>query len=89
MQAPPSPRPEAASGDPASGNGDGDDHGDSHGNGHGLTALSLGALGVVYGDIGTTPLYALKECFGATSPHARGVDARRTCSACCRSSSGR
>ncbi|HJQ39879.1 MAG TPA: potassium transporter Kup [Thermoanaerobaculia bacterium] len=25
--------------------------------------LSLGALGVVYGDIGTSPLYALKECF--------------------------
>jgi KUP system potassium uptake protein len=28
-----------------------------------LLALSLGALGVVYGDIGTSPLYALKECF--------------------------
>jgi KUP system potassium uptake protein len=27
--------------------------------------LSLGALGVVYGDIGTSPLYALRECFGA------------------------
>ncbi|HSG38551.1 MAG TPA: KUP/HAK/KT family potassium transporter, partial [Thermoanaerobaculia bacterium] len=26
-------------------------------------ALSLGALGVVYGDIGTSPLYALRECF--------------------------
>jgi KUP system potassium uptake protein len=25
--------------------------------------VSLGALGVVYGDIGTSPLYALKECF--------------------------
>ncbi len=25
--------------------------------------LSLGALGVVYGDIGTSPLYALEECF--------------------------
>ncbi|MBI1849644.1 MAG: potassium transporter Kup [Planctomycetes bacterium] len=29
--------------------------------------LSLTALGVVYGDIGTSPLYALKECFGSTS----------------------
>ena len=29
-----------------------------------LAALSLGALGVVYGDIGTSPLYALRECFG-------------------------
>ena len=26
-------------------------------------ALALAALGVVYGDIGTSPLYALKECF--------------------------
>ena len=28
-----------------------------------LAALALAALGVVYGDIGTSPLYALKECF--------------------------
>jgi len=28
-------------------------------------ALTLGALGVVYGDIGTSPLYALKEVFHA------------------------
>lgn len=26
-------------------------------------ALALGALGVVFGDIGTSPLYALRECF--------------------------
>src|SRR5262245_13691462 len=26
-------------------------------------SLMLGALGVVYGDIGTSPLYALRECF--------------------------
>src|SRR6266508_4444542 len=25
--------------------------------------MSLGALGIVYGDIGTSPLYALRECF--------------------------
>ncbi|EGJ10884.1 MULTISPECIES: potassium transporter Kup [Rubrivivax] len=30
-----------------------------------LAALTLGALGVVYGDIGTSPLYALKEVFHA------------------------
>jgi KUP system potassium uptake protein len=30
-----------------------------------LAALSLTALGVVYGDIGTSPLYAFKECFKA------------------------
>jgi KUP system potassium uptake protein len=34
--------------------------------GKALAALSLAALGVVYGDIGTSPLYALKECFGGT-----------------------
>ncbi len=28
-----------------------------------LLYLSLGAVGVVYGDIGTSPLYAIKECF--------------------------
>jgi KUP system potassium uptake protein len=43
-----------------------------------LAVASLGALGVVYGDIGTSPLYAMKECLawnpgGAKagfSPHA-------------------
>ncbi|RTL39621.1 MAG: potassium transporter Kup [Burkholderiales bacterium] len=29
----------------------------------GLAALTLGAIGVVYGDIGTSPLYTLKEVF--------------------------
>jgi len=33
-----------------------------------LLILSLSALGVVYGDIGTSPLYALRECFHG--PHA-------------------
>ena len=28
-----------------------------------LFILALSALGVVYGDIGTSPLYALRECF--------------------------
>jgi KUP system potassium uptake protein len=32
--------------------------------GRALAALAFGALGVVYGDIGTSPLYALKEAFG-------------------------
>lgn len=32
---------------------------------HAATALLLGALGVVYGDIGTSPLYALRESFAA------------------------
>jgi KUP system potassium uptake protein len=40
-----------------------------HGHGHGDAStsyqlkLALGALGVVYGDIGTSPLYAMRECF--------------------------
>src|SRR6478672_793105 len=34
----------------------------------GMAKLALGALGVVYGDIGTSPLYALKEC--VHGPHA-------------------
>ena len=32
-------------------------------------ALLLGALGVVYGDIGTSPLYALRQAVLAASPH--------------------
>jgi len=34
-------------------------------------ALMLGSLGVVYGDIGTSPLYALRECF--SGPHGTSV----------------
>ncbi len=42
----------------------------AHGHGHGhakssFAALALGALGVVYGDIGTSPLYALRETINA------------------------
>ncbi len=33
-----------------------------------LAILSLTALGIVYGDIGTSPLYAMRECFHG--PHA-------------------
>jgi len=32
-----------------------------------LAPLVIGAIGVVYGDIGTSPLYTLRECF--TGPH--------------------
>ncbi len=34
-----------------------------HGPAQSLAKLSLGALGIVYGDIGTSPLYAMKETF--------------------------
>lgn len=33
-----------------------------------LSTLMLGAIGVVYGDIGTSPLYALKETFAGHHP---------------------
>jgi KUP system potassium uptake protein len=35
----------------------------SHGHAGRLAPLALGALGIVYGDIGTSPLYALRETF--------------------------
>lgn len=38
-------------------------HHNSHENKGSLPALTLAATGVVFGDIGTSPLYALKECF--------------------------
>src|SRR5688572_15857558 len=41
-----------------------DPHEHAHTHGQRMAALTLGALGVVYGDIGTSPLYALKECLG-------------------------
>jgi KUP system potassium uptake protein len=46
-----------------------------HGSGErsNLLKLSLAALGIVYGDIGTSPLYAMRECFHA----AHGVDPTR------------
>ena len=37
-----------------------------------LPVLMLGAIGVVYGDIGTSPLYAMKESF--IGPHPLAVD---------------
>ena len=46
-----------------------------------LLALSLGALGVVYGDLGTSPLYTIKECF---NPPRRDARRSRTSWAFCR-----
>ncbi len=45
-----------------------------------LGTLALGALGVVYGDIGTSPLYTLKTALD----WGGGADARGRASACCR-----
>ena len=41
-------------------------HGDAHST-TGFGALTLGSIGVVYGDIGTSPLYALREAVVAAS----------------------
>ncbi|MFM1847602.1 MAG: hypothetical protein RL417_1076 [Pseudomonadota bacterium] len=47
--------------------------------GPGTVGLTLGALGVVFGDIGTSPLYALRACFSGsyqiplTSEHVLGI----------------
>jgi KUP system potassium uptake protein len=45
---------------------------ESHGPDETLPKLMLGAIGVVYGDIGTSPLYAMKESF--LGPHPLSVD---------------
>jgi KUP system potassium uptake protein len=44
-------------------------HGETHSTA-GFKALMLGSIGVVYGDIGTSPLYALREAIVAASGHA-------------------
>jgi len=44
----------------------------THGPKDRLPVLMLGAIGVVYGDIGTSPLYAMKESF--IGPHPISVD---------------
>ena len=41
------------------------------------TALVVGALGVVFGDIGTSPLYTIQTVFNPGDPHPVAVDARR------------
>ncbi len=43
-----------------------------HGPKESLAALMLGAIGVVFGDIGTSPLYTMKESF--IGPHPLAVD---------------
>ncbi|CAN5148474.1 potassium transporter Kup [soil metagenome] len=44
-------------------------HGESHSTA-GFKALMLGSIGVVYGDIGTSPLYALREALIAAGGHS-------------------
>jgi KUP system potassium uptake protein len=58
----------APAGETAAANG----HGDAHSTA-GFKALTLGSIGVVYGDIGTSPLYALREAVIAASGAAGAV----------------
>ncbi len=53
----------------------GDAHGERASDARGLRLgkLAFGAIGVVYGDIGTSPLYAVRECFAA-APHGVPAD---------------
>ena len=52
---------------------------ESHGHGGSLAKLMAGAVGIVYGDIGTSPLYAFRETFAGhhpmpvDEPHVIGV----------------
>ncbi|MBM4281650.1 MAG: potassium transporter Kup [Deltaproteobacteria bacterium] len=71
----PARRPTPVPGHATNGAGEATDgHGHGHGdvNGRKLIALALGAVGVVFGDIGTSPLYTIKECAHALH-HGDGV----------------
>jgi KUP system potassium uptake protein len=46
------------------------EHHGAHGHPQGLWKLAVGAVGVVFGDIGTSPLYAFRETFGGHHPLA-------------------
>jgi len=58
--------PSQDGGPPGGGHGGGHDA-----KGHGFLAMALGSIGVVFGDIGTSPLYALREALA----HSRSTTA--------------
>ena len=51
--------------------------------------LTVAALGVVFGDIDTSPLYALQRVVDRLNGGVVGPTPSRTCTASCRCSSGR
>ncbi|HVV40910.1 MAG TPA: potassium transporter Kup [Nitrobacter sp.] len=58
---------------PAAGTPAANGHGDVHSTA-GFGALMLGSIGVVYGDIGTSPLYAFREAVAATGATGGAFD---------------
>lgn len=69
------PTPQANASDDALTSDDSGGHSNGHGAGRGKkAALIVGSLGVVFGDIGTSPLYAIKESFGTHGGHRLAVD---------------
>ncbi|MBA2771992.1 MAG: KUP/HAK/KT family potassium transporter, partial [Sphingomonas sp.] len=44
--------------------------GHAHPHGGPLHKMALGAIGIVYGDIGTSPIYAFRETFAGHHPLA-------------------
>lgn len=50
-----------------------DTHGGHSGHKPSLQATTLAALGIVFGDIGTSPLYSFRECFSLESGHGAPI----------------
>src|SRR3990170_4091502 len=68
-------QPLSGSDDPPEPGGRGHGPGGGHGAKVGTAALAFGALGVVFGDIGTSPLYAIRESFDHQELEAARVNA--------------
>ena len=47
----------------------------AHGRPAGIWQLAICSLGIVFGDIGTSPLYTLKECLHVASTHGEAFAA--------------
>ena len=65
---PSEPNPPPAASEPCREDGESGESGLKRGGRRSFAALSLGAVGVVFGDIGTSPLYALREALAHSRP---------------------
>ena len=73
---------------PSGGEGGGRSHYGASARGGIPLAVVIGALGVVFGDIGTSPIYTLQTVFNPNDPHPVPIS-EQTSTASCRWSSGR